>query len=64
MWDLCKNNMLDPFATIRAPEGKIWPAKTMVRFGNSSPVVITGDIAGDVRVYRLNGKQYCLLLRL
>jgi hypothetical protein len=55
MWDLCKNNMLDPFATIRAPEGKIWPAKTMVRFGNSSPVVITGDIAGDVRVYRLNG---------
>jgi hypothetical protein len=48
MWDLCKNNMLDPFATIKPPDGQIWPAKTMVRFGRSCPIVITGDTGGDV----------------
>ena len=31
----------------------------MVRFGKSSPVVITGDTAGDVQVYRLNGYEDC-----
>ena len=49
--------MLDPFATVRAPEGQVWPAKTMVRFGSSSPVVITGDTAGDIQVFRLNGYE-------
>jgi hypothetical protein len=51
--------MLDPFATIAPPEGQIWPSKTMVRFGKSSPIVITGDTAGDVSVFRLNGYEDC-----
>ena len=37
MWDLCKNNMLDPFATVKPKDGEIWAAKTMVRFGKAVP---------------------------
>lgn len=28
----------------------------MVRFSENAPVIITGDIEGDVNVYRLHGK--------
>lgn len=29
----------------------------MVRFGQGVPVIITGDTAGDLNVYRLHGKD-------
>jgi WD40 repeat protein len=56
LWDLKKNNMLDPFATNGPSEGEILPSKTMIRFCNSASVVITGDVAGSVNVYRYLGK--------
>jgi len=56
LWDLKKNNMLDPFATEGKEEGEIIPSKTMVRFCNSANVVITGDVSGSVNLYRYMGK--------
>ena len=47
--------MLDPICIINTDkEGNPLPPKTMVRFGIDAPVIVTGDIAGDVNVYRLN----------
>lgn len=47
--------MLDPISIIKGknPEEKSAP-KTMVRFCRGAPVLITGDLAGDVNVFRLN----------
>lgn len=56
LWDLDKN-MLDPFAKIVPGENEYIPAKTMVRFSENAPVIITGDIEGDVNVYRLHGYE-------
>lgn len=47
--------MLDPFASVMAPEGETWAAKTMVRFANNSPILVTGDMKGDIDVFRLYG---------
>ncbi|KAL4445579.1 hypothetical protein ABPG74_006130 [Tetrahymena malaccensis] len=58
LWDLTKNNMLDPFAQIIPKNNEPpFPPKTMVRFAQSAPVIITGDIAGDLNVYRLHGYE-------
>lgn len=48
--------MLDPIAVIRnTPTGEEKLAsKTLVRFCKGAPVLITGDIQGDINVYRLN----------
>ena len=54
LWDLEKNNMLDPVAFIKPKDGEIFPEKTMVKFAEDAPVIITGDVAGDVNVYRLH----------
>lgn len=62
LWDLKKNNMLDPFATNGPSEGEIMPSKTMIRFCNSASVVITGDVAGSVNVYRYLGKYLSIYL--
>ena len=51
--------MLDPFAIIQAKPGETLPAKTMVRFAQGDPVIVTGDMAGDVNVYRLHGYEDC-----
>ena len=50
--------MLDPIASVLPPANEVWPSKTIVRFCRSDPVLITGDIAGDVDVYRLSGDYY------
>ena len=55
LWDLLKNNMLDPCAFVKAKEGETLPAKTMVRFCEGAPIIITGDVQGDLNVYRLHG---------
>ena len=55
LWDLKKNNMLDPFATDGLSDGENAPSKTMTRFCNSANVIITGDVAGSVNVYRYLG---------
>ena len=57
LWDLSKNNMLDPFAFDK-PKETIASPKTMVRFCNGSPIVITGDMAGDTNIYRLHGNFF------
>lgn len=49
--------MLDPLQVIKAKEGETLPPKTMVRFSEANPIIITGDTAGDVNVYRLYGYQ-------
>jgi hypothetical protein len=54
LWDLEKNNMLDPFAYIKAKDGERFPEKTLVRFAQEAPVIITGDVAGDVNFYRVH----------
>lgn len=43
LWDLEKNNMLDPFYKIVPSPTELWPAKTMVRFCEGAPIIITGD---------------------
>ena len=63
LWDLEKQNMIDPFETITAktdpnkPDFKFepHPSKTMVKFCPGSPILVTGDVAGDVNVYRIHG---------
>ena len=58
LWDFEKNNMLDPFDTIKATnEEEELPCKTMVKFGLQDPIIITGDVAGDVSVYRIHGYE-------
>lgn len=54
LWDLEKNNMIDPFTDIKK-EGL--PSKTMVRFCQNAPVIATGDIDGDINCYRLFGYE-------
>jgi WD40 repeat protein len=57
LWDLKKMNMLDPFAKEVAPDNTTLPSKTMVRFCNSASVIVTGDVAGSVNVYRYLGYE-------
>lgn len=47
--------MLDPIAIVKGntPDEKPAP-KTMVRFCRGAPVLVTGDLTGNVNVYRLN----------
>ena len=46
--------MLDPICTVKDRHKKKLPPKTMVRFCRGDPVLVTGDINGDIDVYRLN----------
>ena len=46
--------MLDPICTVKDRHKKQLAPKTMVRFCRGDPVLVTGDINGDVDVYRLN----------
>jgi hypothetical protein len=63
-----KKNMLDPICIAKgtstnpnanADELKATP-KTMVRFCHGAPVLITGDVTGDVSVFRLNREEEAL----
>lgn len=60
LWDLSKNNMLDPYAKL-PKEGVTWPSKTMVRFNDTNPILCTGDTDGDVSVFRVNGYEDCVV---
>ncbi len=55
LWDLAKNNMLDPFAFDKPKENILVPPKTMVRFCDGAPIIVTGDMGGETRIYRLHG---------
>ena len=47
--------MLDPIAIVKGNTADEKPApKTMVRFCRGAPVLVTGDLTGNVNVYRLN----------
>ncbi len=48
--------MLYPLQVIKAKEGETLPTKTIVRFSEVNQIIITGDTAGDINVYRLYGK--------
>jgi hypothetical protein len=52
--DLEKKNMLDPICTIRDRHKKRLASKTMVKFCKGDPVLVTGDVNGEIDVYRLN----------
>jgi len=54
LWDLSKKNMLDPIVILGGPDDQKYPAKTTVRFSRGAPVLIAGDVNGDVYVFRLN----------
>ena len=64
LWDLAKNNMLDPFAFDKPKENILVPPKTMVRFCEGAPIIVTGDMGGETRIYRLHGiiEFYFILL--
>lgn len=50
--------MLDPISIIKSKTtDEKAPPKTMVRFCRGAPVLITGDLNGDVNVYRLNREE-------
>lgn len=57
LWDLTKNNMLDPIAEIKAKNDIFLPAKTMVKFSKGGQVIVTGDTSGDLSVFRLHGYE-------
>jgi len=63
LWDLEKKNMLDPFATISSPIEAPLPPKTMVKFASTDPVILAGDTAGDISVFRLNGKNFKIKIK-
>ncbi len=46
--------MLDPISTVKDRNKHKLAPKTMVRFCKGDPVLVTGDINGEVDVYRLN----------
>ena len=46
--------MLDPICTIRYRHKKRLASKTMVKFCKGDPVLVTGDVNGEIDVYRLN----------
>lgn len=50
--------MLDPICTVKERNKKKLAPKTMVRFCRGDPVLVTGDINGDIDVYRLNRKSH------
>ena len=52
--DLEKKNMLDPICTVRDRHKKRLASKTMVKFCKGDPVLVTGDVNGEIDVYRLN----------
>jgi hypothetical protein len=35
----------------------IFPSKTCIKFCKGAPILVTGDVAGDTRVYRLYGNK-------
>lgn len=55
--DLEKKNMLDPICTVKERNKAKLAPKTMVRFCKGDPVLVTGDVRGEVDVYRLNSNS-------
>jgi hypothetical protein len=60
LWDLTKNNMLDPLAFDKPALGEKYASKTMINFCPGSPIITTGDVAGDINVYRLHGINFLI----
>lgn len=46
---------MDSCISIKPGEEEVWPAKNVVRFSKENPILVTGDAAGDLDVYRLYG---------
>jgi len=52
--DLEKKNMLDPICIKKAKPGDNVIPKTIIRFCKGDPILITGDVGGNIDVYRIN----------
>ena len=49
--------MLDPLAYDKPKLGETYASKTMINFSPGAPIICTGDVAGDINVYRIHGKN-------
>jgi len=60
IWDLKRDNLapLICYFDKDAEGNKIHTAKTAIRFAKTLPVVMTGDVAGRVHVYRTTGLEH------
>ena len=61
LWDLQKKS-LDPIyvdwnGKSKADKETIYTAKTCVRFNPADPVMVAGDVKGNISVYRLLGYE-------
>lgn len=46
--------MLDPICIKKAKTGENPIPKTIIRFCKGDPILITGDVGGNIDVYRIN----------
>jgi len=46
--------MLDPICIKKAKTGENSIPKTIIRFCKGDPILITGDVGGNIDVYRIN----------
>jgi len=55
IWDLSQS-LLDPVATECKPsETEKFPSRKTCKFCPTSPILVTGDVVGDINIYRVNG---------
>ena len=50
--------MLDPICIKKAKPNEKPIPKTIIRFCKGDPILITGDVEGNIDVYRINSKFY------
>lgn len=48
--------MLDPICIKKAKPGQNAIPKTIIRFCKGDPILITGDVGGNIDVFRINRK--------
>jgi len=60
IWDLFKDNLGPALSHFdKNSDGEIINIpKTVVRFSQNSPVILTGNMKGSVDVYRINGLEH------
>ena len=49
--------MLDPICIKKSKTNESTPPKTIIRFCKGDPILITGDVGGNIDVYRINSKK-------
>jgi len=54
IWDVAQN-LLDPIATEMSKDDIFLPSRKTVKFSPKHPILVSGDIKGDIKVYRIFG---------